>query len=332
MDLRLINYVKSLAELTQIEAETPQKTEIVRVTNSVLGRTTVIVVAVVEPHELQLPLNVLWAVFDKTSMMYKKMYKRVSKDADPIMNTQHSWEELTSFSSMWEAQYYAPGDEPSGGDIPEATVNMRGTVQISVDGLDPALPIAVTSTDPRNTDSRYPLEHNEMHAEKPLNQVATTKAPVTIGNSVDGESFTIQANVGQVTATNRLLKRTEIMQDSTTFTVAQDPANLVKAPYRAELVIPELTLNERLSGIPASAAKTFTFALRAFANEDQEQDITLRKFLGYFRPTTVRVNGVVQANNTLQLTQAGTYQIEVELTNNPSTATVTVSGTLVCIP
>lgn len=331
MDLRLINYVASLAETTQILAKVPNRTDIVRVTNAVLGRTTVIVVSDIEPYELQLPLNVIWAVFDKTSQMYRKIYKRVSKDPNVGMNTQHTWELLTSFSQLWERQYYAVGDEPTGGNIPEATTTIRGTVMLSQEASEVESPIVVTSTDPRNTNARYPLEHNDMHPEKPLRQVATTNMPVTVGDSVEGDLFTPVAS-SNVLSGNKQLRQSEIMQNDTAYLTAQDPVNLTTAPYRGELLFPEQSLSERLNGVPSSLGKSFTVVVRAFANEDQEQDVILRKFLGYFRPTAVRVNGANVSGNTITLTQPGNYQVEADLTNNPSTATITVRGTLVCIP
>lgn len=334
MDLKLIQYVEALNESTQFEASSPPSPKYVRRTNAVLGKTTLIVVSHQEPYSTPLPLNVVWACFTKSSPMYRKIYRRVSKDPNPSMGTQHTWELLMAFDELWEDQYYAEGDEPdSSGDVPIATTDIRGIVKLSgpADEGQEETPVVVTDTDPRNFDPRYPLIHDEMHDEKPLRRVKTTGDNVLMDAGSEGNAF-IPIAQSETDSSYMVLEFGEVYQQPTLPASPASVSNLPYPPFAGQLRIPELTVGERLNG--CAIGKNLTIAIIAFgANEPSSG---FKRYIGYYVPTEVRVshNGgpsQVLPNNTLTIAATGVYQISADLTDAASGNTVTVGGAVVGI-
>lgn len=334
MDLKLIQYVEALNESTQFEASSPPSPKFVRRTNAVLGKTTLIVVSHLEPHSTPLPLNVVWACFTKSSPMYRKMYRRVSKDPNPSMGTQHTWVLLQALDELWEDQYYAPGDEPdTSGEVPIATTELRGIVKLSgpaAEGQETS-PVVVCSTDPRNFDARYPLLHDSMHAEKPLVSVKTTGDVVSMNAGSEGNAF-IPIAESETASSYIALEYGSVYQQPNLPASPSAATNLPYPPFDGQIRIPELTVGERING--CAVGKNLTIAIIAFgANEPSSG---FRRYIGYYVPTEVRVshNGgpsQVLPNNTLTISATGIYQISADLTDSVSGNTVTVGGAVVGI-
>lgn len=334
MDLRLIKYVEALNESTQFEASSPPAPKYVRRTNAVLGKTTLIVVSHEEPYATPLPLNVVWACFTKSSPMYRKIYRRVSKEPNPAMGTNHTWVLLQSFDELWEDQYYDSGDEPdSGGDVPIATTEIRGIVKLSMstDADNPDHPVVVSDTDPRNFDTRYPLLHDEMHAEKPLRIIKTTGDNVLMDNGIEVNGC-IPTSMAETESSYEQLYREGVFEEPV---LPSSPASVTNLPYpptNGQMRIPELTVGERLNG--CLIGKNLSIAIVTFGDKNPMSGF--KRYIGYYVPTEVRVSkdggaSQVLPNNTLTISAVGVYQISADLTDQVSGNTVTVSGTVVGI-
>lgn len=326
------DFVEALATASRIEDIVPQSATFVRRTNSVLGKTVLIIVSHEEPHDVQnIPLNVLWACFTKSSHMYRKLYKRTTRDADPANGTQNTWVRVNHIEDIWEDQVYEPGQEPDPNAAPPiASVERRGIMTISNDSDDPDLPTVVVAEDPRNTDPRYPLLHDSMHPEKPLVSVKTRGPNVTMnfGDVVDGY-LPIGRSLEE--SEYRKLSASEIHETAPAYVgPPRDPATLDYEPETCELFIPELTNMEYINGVSVGP-KEFTILVRAYGVVDT--DTGFRNFLGYYRPNTVRVqrDGETQtlAGYTYTVGAVGSHQIFADLRDAAGTATVTVRGTLV---
>lgn len=326
MDLRVKKYVESLEEYTLIEEQSPQVPMNVRVNNPVLGRTTIIAVSHVEPVDQVLPINVLWACFDRASIMYRRLFKRVSRDPDPVFGTQHTWEPIQDFNSIWDyIQYYLPGEEPDYSKLPIATVGQIGTVTISVASADEEDPVAVSYTDPRNTDARVPLPHEEMHPEKPLRQVRTTVNPVTVENTVTGADGMPITAMSSAQSTYRRLRESQVHQNNPQF-VSGSNSNPPATVTRVQIYMHQVTLDEMVNGV--NSGKSVGIFVAAY-NQSQPGDWIFRLFAGYYVPVMVRVNGAQITGNTVTVVNPGTYQIEADVSVGGQT--MTVHGTLTCV-
>lgn len=325
MDKELVQYVKSLAVLTGIEESDIQDPYFIRRTHAVVGNTTVIVVSFNEPYEEQLPLNVVWACFDKNSLRYRKIYRRVSKDPDVLGGTQHTWELLESFTTLFDAQYYAPEDEAGAGSgLTFATVTRRGIVRLNDPASDPDNPIVVSDGDPRNTNPRNPLPHDEMHPEKPLVEMRTvTTQNVSIGTGDVEEGTVIKANSASTAVYGRLTMA-ELNQNGV-FVAAQPLTELVAPIALIDFFYPEYDPND-LRGLFVGAQIT---PLAQIFTASDFVEIPTRSHVGYFTPTSIEHNGNPVVGPTVTLVE-GINRIIVRVTQgvNQYSATYAIEGVL----
>jgi hypothetical protein len=333
MDARQTQFVQALTEFSQVENLNPAKPVIVKRTNSVLGKTNFFVCSKTEPKDLKLPMNVMWVDYNRLSLRYKQILKRVNKNPDLLYGTDHTYVAVTSFNDMWFDHFYDQDDEPSGFyDL--ASEERIGIFTLSrTPNLDAQNPVVVTSTDLRNTDRRVPLPHEGMHEEIPASMLktATTSKIVNIANGDAEAHYALIANeLGN--SNYRKLHISEVHEPSPNET-PKSSSLLFDPVYTAELFIPEFTLTDRSSGVSFVEARTFTVALKAFGSSNA--DTEHRRYLGTFFPNsiTVRHNNVIQtiSNNQFVANQIGIYSILAELVDVNGISSVQVEGSITVV-
>jgi hypothetical protein len=324
MDNQLVQYVKSLGALTGIEESGIQDPFILRRTNAVIGLTTVIVVSINEPYLEVLPLNVVWACFDGTTNRYRKIYKRISKTPDVVAGTQHTWELLQTFPQVFENQFYAPEDESAAGEgLSFATTGRRGTIRLLEVAGDPANPIVVSDGDPRNTDPRDPLPHDELHPEKPLQAMRTVGVTnVSVGpGGFDANGTTLYAT-GINTAEYDQFTMANLVSELD-YTTAQDPSTLTAEINFIDFFYPQYTVEDLLG---MTVGSVITPLVKAFVSSGIEE-IPTNTLAGYYTPTTIEHNGAVVSGANVTLV-AGANVIIVRLSHGATlySATYTIEG------
>ena len=195
----------SLLSVTGFMDDT-SKDQIVRQINPTLNMSCTHIIASQEPVGVVLPMNVIWLCMDVSSVFYRKFIARKSKT--PANGFQNTWEEVLNFNSFWAPQYYDPADLAGGSDIPNASVDEYGIARLTTEPATVGRPTFVSVTDPRNTDTRTPLPHDEMHAEKPLVDVKTVQDKVNMDAAVgdNGSTFiadtSVKASYGHLIASD----------------------------------------------------------------------------------------------------------------------------------
>lgn len=171
--LRVISDVQNMDETNPI---------VTRVSNSTVRRVQTVVCAVREPFNEVLPLNVVWFDFDPLSPY--QIRRRVSKDADTLNGTVHTWEEIDTMAQFEEDQFYDDEDSTilaQDDPVPAASTTVLGVARLSVAPVNAAKPIVVGEGDSRLSDARKPKDHE--HSEKPATSLKTKSGVVSISNS-----------------------------------------------------------------------------------------------------------------------------------------------------
>lgn len=308
MDALLISFVNALNTVTRLEEKNVTSHVPVKRTHSILGLTVQIIVSQSEPSDLtNLPFNVLWACFDKSSNMYRKMYRRTSKNPNTVMGTDHSWTLVTTLEGVWEQQYYAAGDEPTYSN-PIATTVVRGIMTISGVASDQDNPVVVEANDARNTNKRNPLTHDSMHPNKPAQQLLSDHTTIDI---IPNEPVPYSVLYGSSSGPVVFYKmgKSDICAIPPVDSPTKDPASLSEAPYTGMIVFGK-TLAEKLDGIPVGTQLQPVVHVYGSGVDSRG----FRKFLGVFSPSLITHNGNAVASPTI-----------VEGENN-ITVTVTASG------
>lgn len=183
-ELRLQKFIDAIQITSDIDNLDNDAPQIMRRTSSSIQKTSTFVVATKEPHDMILPINVIWFCFDKTSQYYKQALKRISKDPDPSGSFEHTWEVLYFYEDIWADQSYAQEDlDKLTGDIPgAATTSTLGLVMLTTDPEDPAAPRVILEGDSRLSDPRDPKPHS--HPEKPATMLQHDDGVLTIDNGV----------------------------------------------------------------------------------------------------------------------------------------------------
>lgn len=171
------------------------KEQVVRQINPTLNISCTHIIAQEEPVGIVLPMNVVWLCMVRDSVFYRKFLARKSKT--PAGGFQNTWEEVKNFNSFWAPQYYDPSDISGTEDVPNASVDEYGIARLTAEPTAVGRPTFVSTTDPRNTDKRTPLPHDEMHPEKPLVEVKTVQDKVNMDAAVgdNGSTFIADTNV-----------------------------------------------------------------------------------------------------------------------------------------
>lgn len=282
MDTRIIELIASLSVLSRIEADNIKIHIPVKRTTAITGKTVTIVVSQSEPYDITLPDNVLWACFDGTSSMYKKLYRRISRL--PTDETQHTWQLVTEYEGVYEEQFYAEGEEPSTG-ITLATIQAHGIMTLSGAPADPLNPVVVSANDPRNTDARNPLPHDEMHPNLPAEQLIHDDGVVNItaGIPVAGS---VLFGTSESPTTYQRMALLDICEAMPVMTEPADPSTLTKLPRTGELLLG--TAVQKYNGY--AVGTTLDIVATVFGKDENENGF--REFLGYFSPSSMTLNGV----------------------------------------
>lgn len=178
--------------------------KIFRQYNAVLNNSSMVWVSDEEPTRM-LPLNVVWLDMNRDRETYMKFVRRVSKVPSNGLN--YTWELVTRVESIWAAQYYDAQDgDPNLGNVDTATVDRIGIAKINHPATQETAPSFVATSDPRLTDARKPLPHDEMHPEKPLADVIGV---VNMDNGAATQGATFVASSAS-SADQRKLTRAEI--------------------------------------------------------------------------------------------------------------------------
>lgn len=183
MELRLQTFIDAIGITSDVDNLSKDTPQVMRRLNAAIQRTSTFVVAIEEPDNMILPLNVIWVCFDSTSKYYKQALKRKSKDADPSGDFTHTWEVLYFYQDIWEEQVYDAADQASLTNIQiptGATTSKLGLVKLSHAPADALLPVVVVEGDPRLSDARTPKPHS--HAEIPATMLQHSNGVVTIAN------------------------------------------------------------------------------------------------------------------------------------------------------
>lgn len=195
MELLLQRYIAGLeivSDAGNLSEETPQ---VMRRTNPSVGKTSTFVCALLEPWNMILPLNVIWIDFNPNSKTYRHALRRLSKDADPAGQYNHSWEVLYYLDHIWTEQFYDADDLAaigSGETAGAASTTTMGIVLISHDAPDGSTPTAIVEGDPRLSDAREALPHN--HDEIPATQLQHSDGIVAISNGTPEAGAVLKAS------------------------------------------------------------------------------------------------------------------------------------------
>lgn len=303
MDALLISFVNALNTITRLEEKNIGIHVPVKRTNSILGLTVQIIVSQTEPSDMaNVPENLLWACFDKSSPMYRKMYRRTSKTANPSMGTEHTWVLVTTLEGVWEKQYYAEGEEPTYSN-PIATTTVRGIMTISGVAADPDHPVVVVSNDPRNNDKRNPKPHDSMHPNKPAQQLLSDHTTIDIIPNEPVEGSVIYGSSSGPVLFYKMGK-SDVCAIPPIDIDIQDPATLSEAPYTGMIVF-GTTLAEKLDGIPVGTEMHPSVQVYGAGVDSRG----FRKFLGIFSPSLITQNGnavssvnIVEGQNNITVT------------------------------
>lgn len=184
MELRLQKLIDNLITISKIQEIDSNNNIVVRLSNTIAARITVVVCSVAEPNHMVLPLNVAWLNVDTSSAYYKKILIRSSKaNADGFFNT---WEEAFYYNDvMGSVQYYDNADKlllNEASTVGDASPTTKGIVQLSVAPSAANSPIAVGEGDPRLTDARTPTAHT--HPLLPARAIKSASSVVTLDTAI----------------------------------------------------------------------------------------------------------------------------------------------------
>lgn len=209
MELRLEQLIASFETVSDIRNLQPNNPIILRLSHPTNATVHAIACSYTEPFQHVLPLNVTWFDFNPMSPNYRKALRRESKTASGGFN--HTWRVIDTFDEVFVAQEYDAIDTgflANVQSVPAATVQVLGTVKLSVAAADPANPIVVLQGDPRLSDARPPKSHS--HAQVPAQQLKTSTGVVTISGSGAPDTGAVLIATGPTSAEWRRLTSTDI--------------------------------------------------------------------------------------------------------------------------
>lgn len=164
MEQELLDFLTTYINLTDIRNQVDYNPTLLTVVDpNDSSRELLLIVSVYEPTFDKIPYNVLWLVSDTESIHYQKLFRRVSDG--PSADFKATWDLINTYADIWTAdQFYQPvrqdlrdhGITSLSGFIGPASIAQQGIALLSVDDADG---VAVSNTDPRNTNARYPNEH-----------------------------------------------------------------------------------------------------------------------------------------------------------------------------
>lgn len=182
MEKRLQDFVLAVgitSDIANLDSTAPQ---VIYKNNPSIAKTSTFVIGKNEPHDMVLPLNVVWLDWNPNSPTYRHAKVRESKDADPSGTYVHTWRTLYFYDEIWTDQAYDQEDSDaiSNGEAPgPATITELGLVRLATAWTGQGYPAVLVEGDPRLSDPRVPKDHT--HPEKPATSLAhDSGAVVTI--------------------------------------------------------------------------------------------------------------------------------------------------------
>lgn len=195
MEKRLEDFVLAVGVTSDIANLDSTVSQVLYKNNPSIAKTTTFVIGKNEPHDMVLPLNVVWLDWNTGSATYRHALVRESKAVDPKGKYEHTWRVLYFYDEIWADQEYdeTDGEAISNGDAPgPATITELGLVRLATPWSGDGYPAALVDTDPRLTDARTPLPHT--HPEKPAVSLAhDSGSVVTITGGVPSEGAVLMA-------------------------------------------------------------------------------------------------------------------------------------------
>lgn len=184
----LNQYADALLRSTDFESYSDQ-VHITRNVSPVLNIMSTQVVADTEPHDISLPLNVVWLCMDRSTPFYRVLLARESKE--PSQGFKHTWKPLTNLKQIWIPQYYDNEESNTGSQIENATTLTTGLARLTVKPEADAYPKFVSVSDLRRTDARYPNPHT--HPERPAVRLKHVTGSISIDATQPLEGQTLKA-------------------------------------------------------------------------------------------------------------------------------------------
>lgn len=173
---KLRNYVQALLQYSQLVNNNDPL--IIRRTNSFNGLATVFVVGHTQPDDVLIPINSYWVNSDPNSADFRKLFYRESIGNWVLQNI--------SPEDSWHVVEYDTQDSLST-NLEVADTDTMGTVSLSTDATDSAVPVVLTEGDSTLDNARSPLPHLELHPEIPASQIATASGGLHIDRSLFGQ-------------------------------------------------------------------------------------------------------------------------------------------------
>lgn len=126
-----------------------------------------VVVSLTEPSFSEKPYNLIWIDANTGSPQYQYVLRRTSAVSDG--NHRGSWVTVNDYAQLFaQKQFFRRvvenasdlGIEVGDLEIAHATTSRLGSIVTKTEPSDPTMPIAVSSSDPRMSDARYPTNHD----------------------------------------------------------------------------------------------------------------------------------------------------------------------------
>lgn len=211
MERRLQQLIGDFERVSNIRNLDDNNPIVMRISHPTNASVHVIVCSLREPHELVLPLNVTWFVYDPMSSLFRTALRRESKQPDTDAGFNHTWRTVTTYNEVFVDQYYDAIDTEQLSDNsgpPAAQTDVPGIARLSYPAEVPSNPQVVVEGDARLSDARTPLAHT--HPERPAQQLRTSEGVVTIEGSGAPEAGSVLVATSPTTAEWRRLRTSDI--------------------------------------------------------------------------------------------------------------------------
>jgi hypothetical protein len=182
MELKLEKLIDNLVSISNVQDMDVSNSIVVRMSNTLAAKISVVVCSINEPLNMILPLNVSWLNLDPASHYYKKILVRSSKTASAEFS--NTWAEVLYYADVMKDQYYDDADRTAlteSANIGDATDTTKGITKLSVAPTNLTSPIAVGEGDPRLTNDRTPLPHT--HPLQPAESIKTATNVVVLNTA-----------------------------------------------------------------------------------------------------------------------------------------------------
>lgn len=162
-----------------------------------------VVVSLTEPSFSEKPYNLIWIDANTGSPQYQYVLRRTSAVSDG--NHRGSWVTVADYAQLFAQKQFFRfvvenaadlGIEVGDLEIAHATTSRLGSVVTKTEPTDPDMPIAVSSSDPRMADARYPTNHDHPDYARTMIRLNST-AFVEVASSNEPQAGYVLAIVDQ---------------------------------------------------------------------------------------------------------------------------------------